>query len=71
MFARSAYRCAAEPSKDFEEAYGEVTVASHKEAVTLFDEVADDNKDADVRTFAAKMLPKLRSHGGMEKERPG
>lgn len=48
-----------------------MTVASHKEAVTLFDEVADDNKDADVRTFAAKMLPKLRSHGGMEKERPG
>lgn len=58
-------------AKEFEEAYGEAMVASHKEAVTLFDEVADDGKDAEVKTFAAKMLPKLQSHGGMAKELPG
>lgn len=58
-------------AKDFEEAYGAAMVASHKEAVTLFDEVADDGKDAEVNTFAAKLLPKLQSHGGMAKELPG
>lgn len=58
-------------AKEFEEAYREAMVASHKEAVTLFDEVAEDNKDAEVKTFAAKMLPKLQSHGGKAKELQG
>lgn len=56
---------------DFEEAYSEAMVASHKEAVTLFDEVADDAEDPEIRTFAAKMLPRLQSHGGMAKELEG
>lgn len=54
----------------FEDAYKNAMLASHKEAVTLFDEMADDAKDRDVQRFAAKTLPKLQQHGGMAKELP-
>ncbi|MEW6167285.1 MAG: DUF4142 domain-containing protein [Pseudomonadota bacterium] len=54
----------------FEDAYKNAMLASHKEAVTLFDEMADDAEDADVRQFAAKTLAKLQQHGGMAKGLP-
>lgn len=58
-------------AKDFDEAYKRVMVMSHKEAVSLFDEVAKDNKDPEVKAFAAKLLPKLQNHGGMAKDLKG
>lgn len=58
-------------AKEFDEAYKRAMIASHKEAVTLFDEVAKDNKDAEVKAWAAKTLPKLQHHGGVAKELKG
>jgi putative membrane protein len=59
-----------QPGKDFDEEYRAKMIASHKEAVSLFDEAAQDNKDTEIRAFAAKTLPTLQKHGGMAKKLP-
>ena len=51
--------------KDFDAAYKRFMIASHEEAVSLFDQTAKKGQDADVKAFAAEMLPKLQMHGGM------
>lgn len=51
------------PGKDFDEDYKNKMVMSHKEAVSLFDQTAKKAQDADVKSFAATMLPKLQMHG--------
>jgi putative membrane protein len=56
--------------KDFDNEYRLKMIASHKEAVSLFDQAAKKSKDADVKAFAAKTLPKLQHHGGMANELP-
>lgn len=50
---------------DFNAGYKRQMIASHKEAVSLFDQAAKKGQDADVRAFAAQTLPKLQDHGGM------
>jgi putative membrane protein len=50
--------------KDFDDEYRLKMVASHKEAVSLFDESARESSDPEVRRFASEMLPKLQMHGG-------
>jgi len=52
----------AKKDKDFPEAYMECQIDAHDDAVDLFDDASDDAKDADVRAFAVKMLPTLKSH---------
>ncbi|WP_028079835.1 DUF4142 domain-containing protein [Solimonas soli] len=54
--------------KEFDDDYREQMVASHKEAVSLFDQTAKKAKDPDVKSFAMQMLPKLQAHGGAAKE---
>ena len=47
----------------FDEEYAdEVAVDAHEDAVDLFEDAADDADDADVKAFAAKLLPKLQQH---------
>jgi Predicted outer membrane protein len=47
----------------FDEEYAdEIAVDAHKEAVDLFEDAADDAEDADVKAFAAKLLPALKQH---------
>jgi putative membrane protein len=58
----------AQAGKDFDELYRKEMVASHKEAVSLFDKAARSAKDPDVKQFAAQMLPTLQQHGGRAKE---
>ncbi len=48
--------------KNFDEAYVEFTVKDHKEDIEKFEEQAEDGKNADLKAFAAKMLPSLRAH---------
>jgi len=54
--------------KDFDEDFRNKMVASHKEAVSLFDKTANKAKDPEIKAFAATMLPKLQAHGGMAME---
>jgi putative membrane protein len=49
--------------KDFDEDYKNKMVMSHKEAVSLFDQTSKKGQDADVKSFAAMMLPTLQMHG--------
>jgi putative membrane protein len=56
--------------KDFDKAYRSQMQKSHKKAVSLFDNEARHGKDADVKTWAATTLPKLKHHGGMANALP-
>src|ERR1051326_4799853 len=56
--------------KEFDEEYRTKMIASHKEAVSLFDQAAKKSKDPDVKAFAAKLLPTLQHHGGMAEQLP-
>lgn len=46
----------------FDHHYAENQVGAHKDAVKLFEKAAKDAKDADVKAWAAKMLPTLQQH---------
>lgn len=50
---------------EFDKAYRKQMVATHKKAVSLFDNESRNGKDADVKAWAAQTLPKLQEHGGM------
>lgn len=56
------------PGEDFDNAYQNIMVVSHKEAVTLFSKASTDSKDAEVKAWAAKVLPTLQQHGAMAKD---
>jgi len=48
--------------KDFDEAYIDRMKGAHKDDVDKFEEAAQQAGDPDVKAFAAKTLPTLRSH---------
>jgi putative membrane protein len=48
--------------KDFDKAYVDMMVDDHKKDVGKFEDASKNAKDADVRAFAAKTLPTLRTH---------
>lgn len=56
--------------KDFDNEYRMKMIASHKEAVSLFDKTAKTATDAEVKAFVSKTLPKLQDHGGKSKDLP-
>jgi putative membrane protein len=58
------------PGKEFDNTFRRYMIASHKEAVSLFDESAKQSADADVKAFAAKTLPILQHHGSMAERLP-
>lgn len=47
---------------DFDKAYVDMMVSDHKEDIDAFQDAADNDKDADVKAFAAKTLPTLQKH---------
>ena len=47
---------------EFDKEYVAAMVKAHEKAVDLFKEQSDDGKDADVKAFASKILPKLKEH---------
>ncbi len=46
----------------FDEDYMDLMVKDHDRAVSLFEDAASDAKNADLKAFAAKTLPKLKMH---------
>jgi putative membrane protein len=46
----------------FDRAYIDEMVSAHRKAITLFDRAAKNNKNADIKKFAAATLPTLQSH---------
>jgi len=53
---------------DFDKAYVDAMVTDHNDAVSLFQSVADNGADPDVKAWAAKTLPTLKSHQAMIKD---
>ena len=49
-------------STDFTRQYNAMQLASHKDAVSMFDRYAKGGDNADLKAFAAKHLPHLREH---------
>jgi putative membrane protein len=48
--------------RDFDKAYISMMVDDHQEDINKFEKLANDANDADVKAFASKTLPVLRSH---------
>ncbi len=47
---------------DFDKAYMDMMVSDHKESVDSFEKASNNANDADVKAFASKTLPVLKSH---------
>jgi len=47
---------------EFDREYMKMMVADHKKTVSLFEKEAKSGKDADLKSFAATMLPDLQKH---------
>jgi putative membrane protein len=52
----------------FDKAFIDGMVNDHKKAVAAFEKAANDSKDPDVKAFAAKTLPTLKSHLSMAED---
>ncbi len=55
---------------DFDRQYRDMQVSEHNDAIALFDRAANDCEDADLKAFAAKLLPILRAHQAKLSEMP-
>ena len=53
---------------EFDKKYAAMMVDDHVKVVSLFEAKAKDAKDADVRAFAEKTVPKLREHLKMARD---
>lgn len=51
-----------ESGTDFDKKYASMMVDGHKGAIEKFEKASTDADDADIRSWAAKTLPSLRSH---------
>lgn len=47
---------------DFGKAYSDMMVEHHKDAISLFEKVATESEDQEIRTWAANKLPSLKMH---------
>jgi putative membrane protein len=56
---------------EFDRAYLKNMVEDHRQDITLFESVAKNGKDADLRAFAMKTLPTLREHYQKARELAG
>lgn len=52
----------AKTGKDFDKAYSEMMVTGHNEAISLFQHISTSATDAEIKAWALKMLPALRTH---------
>ncbi len=58
------------PGKDFDNRFRDLMIDSHKDAVSLFEDTAENAKEPQVKAFAGKMLPKLQHHEQAAKALP-
>lgn len=56
---------------EFDRAYMDAMVADHEKTIALFEAGSEIGTDADIKTFAAKTLPKLRTHLEMAQQIQG
>lgn len=47
---------------EFDQAYMDLMVSSHEEAVSLFEDASNNLENAEVKSFASTTLPKLQQH---------
>lgn len=47
---------------NFDKAFLAELESSHKDSIALYEDAAEDAKDAEVKNFAAKALPELKAH---------
>lgn len=57
--------------KEFDEMYIESQVKDHKKMIELMEEQARDGQNAELKQYAAEMLPKLRNHLQMAEQIEG
>jgi len=55
---------------DFDRQYRDMQITAHKDAIALFDRAAATCQDADLKAYAAKVLPRLREHQQKLNEMP-
>ncbi len=55
---------------DFDRQYRDMQVTAHNDAIALFDRAATKCEDADLKAYAAKLLPTLREHQRKLNEMP-
>ena len=61
--SKEAYRKLSEKSsRDFDTDYCDKMVKGHKDAIDMFDNTSRGNGDADIKAWAANVLPELRIH---------
>lgn len=48
--------------KEFDEKYIDMMVDAHEKAISRMEKASENAKDADIRMWAANMLPQLRTH---------
>ena len=53
---------AAKTGADFDKAYVDAMVDGHKKVASMFEDAAKNCKDADLKAFAEKTLPTIKSH---------
>lgn len=56
------------PTADFERAYAKQMVTDHQKAVDLFTKASKEERDPDLKKWAAEKLPVLKHHLAMAKE---
>jgi putative membrane protein len=61
--AQDAYKDLNEKTgDDFDEAYADMMVSKHEDAIEVFEEASTDSYDADIKNWATATLPVLRTH---------
>lgn len=58
----------AKSGADFDQAFVEAMVDGHKKSVKAFEKASSEAKDADVKAWAAKTLPTLKTHLSMAED---
>lgn len=61
-------KLAEKKGKEFDEAYADMMVKAHKDAIDLFEDEAEDGNDVELKQWAADKLPTLRHHLQMAEE---
>jgi putative membrane protein len=61
--AKDKYKSLSDKSgKEFDKAWCEALVDKHKKTIDKLEDIADDNADSDLKSWASNTLPKIRTH---------
>lgn len=61
--AKDAYeKLSSKSGSDFDNKYCDMMVKGHKDAISVFEKASTESNDAEIKDWAASMLPELRKH---------